>query len=386
MKLLTPASAEELAQALQQTAANSQTITVSGNHSKRSMGGPILAADVTLSTAKLQRVLDYEPNDLTLSVEAGMPFCQVQKLLAARGQMVALDPPHSAEATIGGVIATNSSGPMRRGFGTARDLVIGMCFATLEGKLVKTGGMVVKNVAGLDLGKLMIGSFGTLAVVTSINLRVHALPRETRTFLFTCAGAEAAMKKRDAILSGVLQPMAIDLLSPAAAVRLGRRGYLIVVRAGGTANVLSRYTRELRDAEQLTSDADTQIWQQIREFTPEFLRRQPGGLVVRISSALSGIADVLRSAAGPCISRAASGVSYVYATSWQGVAPLLKAAAEHGWSAVVEHAPEEVRSARDLWFSPSCGAESTTFAMMKKVKHLFDPNALLNRSRLYGRI
>src|ERR1700728_592130 len=190
MPLITPSSAEDLARALEEAASNSQTIAVCGNNSKRLMAGPLLPADVTLSTAKLRRVLQYEPNDLTLSVEAGMPFSDVQKLLATHGQMIALDPPHSTEATMGGVVATNSSGPLRRAFGTARDLAIGMTFATLDGKLVKTGGMVVKNVAGLDIGKLMIGSFGTLAVMTSINFRVHALPRETRTFLFSCPDIE----------------------------------------------------------------------------------------------------------------------------------------------------------------------------------------------------
>jgi glycolate oxidase FAD binding subunit len=386
MPLVTPASAEELACALQQAAAKSQTIALSGNQSKRLMAGPILPADVTLSTAKLQRVLAYEPNDLTLGVEPGMKFADVQKLLGAHGQMIALDPPHSAEATVGGVVATNSSGPMRRAFGTARDLVIGMSFATLEGKVVKTGGMVVKNVAGLDIGKLMIGSFGTLAVITSMNFRVHALPRETRTFLFSCTDLESAMERRNAVVRGVLQPLAIDLLSPAAAVRFGGRGYLVAVRAGGSQAVLTRYTRELNNAEQLTCDRDAQFWQQIREFSPEFMRRQPGGLVVRVSTSLNGIADVLRIATGPCISRAASGVSYLYITSWQAITPIWKAAAEHGWSTVIEYAPDEVRFTKDLWLSRSCSMESATFDMMKKVKHMFDPHGLLNRSRLYGRI
>ena len=386
MNLLTPTSAEELAQALKEAAATGRSITVAGNHSKRLMGGPVAATGTTLSTAKLRRVLAYEPHDLTLSVEAGMPFGEVQKLLGARGQMLALDPPHAMEATIGGVIATNSSGPMRRAFGTARDLVIGMSFATLEGKIVKTGGMVVKNVAGLDMGKLMIGSFGTLAVITSVNFRVHGRPGETRTFLFPCADLAEAMERRNSIVGGVLQPLAVDLMSPAAAARLGSRGYLLAVRAGGSERVLARYARELKDGEQLTGDRERQIWQQIREFSPEFLKRQPGGLVVRASTGLSEIADVMRLASGPCVSRAASGVSYLYFTSWQGVVPFWKAATERGWSMAIEYAPDEVRSTKELWFSRACGAESASFAMMKKVKQMFDPEGLLNRSRLYGRI
>lgn len=386
MPVVTPSSAEDLARALGEAASGSRTIEVAGNNSKRLMAGPALPSDVTLSTSKLQRVLEYEPNDLTISIEAGMRFSDVQRLLATRGQMIALDPPHSADATVGGILASNSSGPMRRAFGTARDLLIGMSFATLEGKVVKTGGMVVKNVAGLDIGKLMIGSFGTLAVITSANFRVHALPRETRTFLFLLGDLESALEKRNSILQSVLQPLAIDLLSPAAAARLGSRGYLLAVRAAGSAAVLARYARELSGAELLTGDQDTHFWNQIQNFSPEFLRRQPGGIVVRVSTALNEIGDVLRLVTGSCISRAASGVSYIYVTSWQGAVPIWRAATERAWSAVIEYAPDEIRSTKDLWLSRPGGAEPATFAMMKKVKHMFDPGSLLNRHRLYGRI
>jgi FAD/FMN-containing dehydrogenase len=232
----------------------------------------------------------------------------------------------------------------------------------------------------------MIGSFGTLAVITSVNFRVHALWRETRTFLFPCADLESAIGRRDSIVRGVLQPFAVELLSPAAAARLGWRGYLLAVRAGGSKAVLDRYARELANAEQLAGDREGQLWRQMREFAPEFLRRQPAGIVLRISTRLSEVAGVLRLTTGPCISHAGSGVSYLYFTSWQEVAPLWKAAAGRGWSAVVEYAPEEIRASKELWLSRACGAEPATFAMMKKVKHLFDPAALLNRSRLYGRI
>ena len=125
------------------------------------MAGPVSDAAVRISTTELKKVLSYEPQDLTVSVEAGLPWPEFAAILAANHQMVPLDPPFAAGATVGGVVAANSNGPRRRLYGTARDLVIGMKFATLEGKIVQSGGMVVKNVAGLDMAKLMIGSFGT---------------------------------------------------------------------------------------------------------------------------------------------------------------------------------------------------------------------------------
>jgi glycolate oxidase FAD binding subunit len=386
MQPITPPSAEDLAQAIQEAGSSGKAIAVMGNNSKRLMAGPILPADVTISTTRLSRVLQYEPNDLTVSVEAGMRFDSLQKLLGQNRQMVALDPPFCQQASIGGVIASNTSGPMRRAFGTARDLTIGMKFATLEGKVVSTGGMVVKNVAGLDMGKLMAGSFGTLAVITSVNLRLHPLPEQTETFAFSFADLDAAIEKRDAILRGVLRPVALDLMSPAASARLGRRGYVLALRAGGSRKVLDRYARELAGSERSRGIDETNFWTQVREYTPDYLARQRGGVVVRISTTLSGVRSVLRSVSGAAIARAASGITYAYLSAWQGVGSLRRAATEHGWGMVVEYGPDEIRGEKDLWLAPSQSGPANAFAMMKRVKQMFDPNNSLNHLRLYGRI
>lgn len=386
MPTLTPASPEELARTLKDAASESRTIAISGNNSKRLMAGPTLPAEVSISTTRMARVLQYERNDLTVSVESGLPFSQLQALLASNGQMISLDPPFSAQATVGGVIASNSAGPMRRGFGTARDLVIGMTFITLEGRFVKTGGMVVKNVAGLDMGKLLIGSFGTLAAIASVNFRVHSLPAATRTFIFSFADLNSALEQRNAITRSVLQPIALDLISPAAAARFNLRGYVLAAQAGGSRSVLDRYSRDLATAERLSDAAETAFWQQVREFTPDFLRRQPAGVVLRVSTSLSDIAQLLQLVSGPCISRAASGVTYVYLATWQTLEALWKTAAERDWSLVVEFAPDDVRSGNELWLQRSSPRSADTFAIMSRVKHMFDPANLLNRSRLYGRI
>ncbi len=386
MPQIMPSSPEGLAEVLHDAASAGKAVTVIGNNSKRLMAGPILPADVTISTASLTRILQYEPNDLTISVESGMCFSTLQEELKRNRQMLALDPPFWSQATIGGVIASNSTGPMRRAFGTARDLVIGMKFVTLEGKIVSTGGMVVKNVAGLDMGKLMIGSFGTLAAVTSVNLRLHPLPEQRETFVFSFTGLDDAIEKRDAILRGILRPMALDLLSPSVSARVGKRGYLLVARAGGTRNVLHRYEQELEGSERITGNDDVNLWTHIREFTPDYLKRQPGGIVLRLSTTLSDLREVFRMVSGAAIARAASGVTYIYLNSWHGVGPLRKAAAEHGWECVVEYAPDELRDSKELWALRSKAEAANAFVMMEKVKQMFDPNRSLNRLRLYGRI
>ncbi|HYM13038.1 MAG TPA: FAD-binding oxidoreductase, partial [Bryobacterales bacterium] len=196
-----PADLDELAGLLAHCGAEKRSVELGGNFSKQSMGGAAPPADVVVSTAKLARVVQYEPRDLTISVEAGLPFRALEELLAQNNQMLPLDPPACGGATtIGGALAANCCGPRRRLYGSGRDMVIGMTFVTLEGKPVRSGGMVVKNVAGLDMAKLLIGSFGTLAAIARVNCKLYPRPPQEKTFLLSFASIDAALKARDAIL------------------------------------------------------------------------------------------------------------------------------------------------------------------------------------------
>ncbi len=383
---LAPATPEDLATILAEAAFRNKSISLLGFDSKLAMAGPAVQTDVVVSTRCLGRVLRYEPKDLTLSVESGMPFASVQALLAQHGQMIALDPPHADCASVGGIIASNSSGPLRLGYGTARDQVIGMTFATLEGKLVRTGGMVVKNVAGLDIAKLMIGSFGTLAAIASVNFRVHSKPAHTATFVFEMPTLEAALRLRREILGGPLHPIAADLLSPSAVAGLGFRGFAIALRSAGSEAVLSRYRSAWHQAEIIEDAAEEEFWRSVREFSPDHMRRFPEGCVIRVSSSLEAMAEVLRDLQEAYVSRLLNGVTFIAVSNWAQAAPLLTRFAQHSWPAVVEYAPHEIRSEQTLWFVPETEAEQNAFRMMKKLKAVFDPQHLLNRNRLYGRI
>ncbi len=369
MDILNPQMAGELAELLAESASAGRTIRVGGQFTKDRMAGPIVPADVTISTSAMGAVLKYEPRDLTVSVQAGASFAGLSAILADNNQMIPLDPPFFDRASVGGVIAANTSGPRRRLYGTARDLVIGMEFATLEGKLVKTGGMVVKNVAGLDMGKLMIGSFGTLAAITVVNFKLTPIPEETATFVLRFPLLEDAIKARDGILRGVLQPASLDLLNPAASDVMGVGGWCLVVQVCGNAKVISRYRKELGNPESL-SDSDVA---DLREFTPKFLDVLPGGAVVRISSTLSQLAGIMSYLNVPAVARAGSGVTYVYYSRAREAAVTGKG--------VIEYSPESEKASLNLWPVPG-----NDFEMMKKVKHMFDPKNLLNTGRLYGRI
>src|SRR5580700_2614538 len=260
METLRPETPEQLAEILGSSAQKHQSIRLGGNFSKDRLGGPLTPADITISTAAMRRLLEYEPRDLTISVEAGMPFAELERTLAEHRQMLPLDPPWENESTVGGVIGANLSGPRRRLYGTARDMVIGMTFATLEGKLVKSGGMVVKNVAGLDMAKLMIGSFGTLAAIAVVNFKVFPIPVGSRTFVMDFATAAEAFAERDRILNSALQPSAIDIVN-------WPRGFRLLIRAPGNKAVLDRYARELPQA-RVEND---EVWDAICEFSHRFL-------------------------------------------------------------------------------------------------------------------
>jgi glycolate oxidase FAD binding subunit len=381
MTPILPENAAEMASVLAGFAGRKQPVSLVGNNSKRMMAGRARGDTPAVATTRMTRILQYEPADLTISVEAGVRWADLQKTLAKSNQMIALDPPFAPDATVGGVIASNGNGPLRRKYGTARDLVIGMNFAMPDGRLVQSGGMVVKNVAGLDMAKLLIGSFGTLAAITSVNFRVHSAPEKTRTCLFEFQSVDDCMARRDAILRSVLQPEAVDVFSPVAAARLGYRYFTLAVRAGGSPKVLDRYARELTGGALLEGAEEAELWRKIREFTPDFLRRNCAGLVIRIATTLQETRAVLKATSDAAVARAGSGVSYVYLNSVQALAPLWKMGAERKWRLAIEFAPDEVRASRDLWLK----TETPDLELMKKIKHMFDPENVLNAGRMYGR-
>jgi glycolate oxidase FAD binding subunit len=370
METLRPDTPEALAEALAAAARDGKPIRAGGAFTKDAFGGPLAPAGVVVSTAALNGVVKYEPRDLTIGVQAGMRYAELSRLLAAEGQMLPLDPPLGESSTIGGVVAANLCGPRRRLYGTPRDLVIGMKFATLAGKLVETGGMVVKNVAGLDVSKLMIGSCGTLAVLVSVNFRLHAAAPASRTLLLSFDSAGEAIAVRDRILRSVLQPAALDLANPAAAALLGRSGYLLALQAGGSPVVLDRYSRELDGAAAIEGGEEADFWRRVRDFAPDFLGRAPQGVVARVSTTLAEVKPVLELAA-PVVSRAATGVSYV----------ALPEITELPGRAVIEWAAPETKESLELWPAPG-----DDLGVMRSIKRLFDPSNLLNRGRLYGRL
>jgi glycolate oxidase FAD binding subunit len=376
-----PTTPQALAEAMQAASAVGRNIQLGGAFTKNSMGGALPADPVVLSTAGLRRVLRYEPGDLTLSVEAGLPFAAIRELLAGQRQMLPLDPPWSNAATIGGVVASNTHGPRCRLYGSVRDLVIGMSLATLDGRIVETGGMVVKNVAGLDVQKLMIGSFGTLAAITSVNFKLAPMPPATRTFRLSSPQWPVLAEARDRVLGGVLQPAAVEMLNARAAARCGLTDATLLVRAGGSERVLARYQKELEPFEPIDGGREAALWEALEEFTPRYLAETPNGCVLKVRTTLDKVTKVMASLPEAGLARAATGVVHGYfATPGHARAWLDRHRPESG-PALLEAGPETERARQSCWAAPG-----DDFSLMQRLKALFDPDNRLNPGRLYGRL
>lgn len=206
-----PGSEKEIASVLRLANEAGLAVIPRGGGTKLSWGNPPARADLLLSTARLDKIIEHVWADLTVSVEAGCTIQKLQDALSQHGQRLALDPLWPERATIGGVLSTNDSGALRLRFGSLRDLVIGMTIALPDGTLASSGGKVVKNVAGYDLPKLMTGALGTLGVITRAVFRLHPLPKIARTISASTGNLEAAQQALHAVQNSKLAQTALQV-------------------------------------------------------------------------------------------------------------------------------------------------------------------------------
>ena len=247
----------------------------------------------------------------------------------------------------------------------------------LNGKLVQSGGMVVKNVAGLDMAKLMIGAFGTLAVMTVINFKVFPIPPAERTFALEFATVAEAIAARDQLIRGPVPPAAIDLMNPDLAAENGLSGWSLLLRFGGNEALMTRCER-LMVSVGPSKTGKAEFWDKVQALSARHMETYPDGAVVRISCLLNQVGAAMQEIPVPSLARAGTGVIYAYFPRSADAARWMREAHARGRYALMEFASEPARKAYDLWPAPG-----SDFAMMKKIKHLFDPDLLLNRGRLY---
>src|SRR3954471_14738663 len=225
-----PSTGQEAAAALKRAADAGERARFRGAGTRAGWGHVTPDPDLVLSTTGLNRLLEHNEGDLTAVLQAGAPLRAAQERFAAAGQMLALDPPGTPEATIGGVFATRDSGPLRHRYGAARDLIVGITVALPDGTVAKAGGKVIKNVAGYDLAKVFTGAYGTLGLIVSLSVRLHPRPPQALT-------ARGVVDNPDDLLAATAalthQPLEAECLDVAWA---GGRGAVLARFGGATAD------------------------------------------------------------------------------------------------------------------------------------------------------
>jgi glycolate oxidase FAD binding subunit len=397
------------------------TVFPRGGGSQTFIGQTPSRVDLVLSVQRLQRQLAYEPADLTITVQAGVRFADLQHTLRNSGQFLALDPPVTAMTTLGGVVATNVSGPRRLLYGTVRDVLLGVAVMTIDGKRTKAGGRVVKNVTGYDLNKLYIGSLGTLAIIVELTCKLHPLPPGELTLGIGCADQADLAPMLQTILQLPLRLNSLELLNAAACemlathadFSLAETGYMLIARVEGTPAVTQSQAQRLTGALRhlpLTRPASVHAWSAVEQervwSTLGELTRgasgpdaAPGRMVVKVSLLMSALPafcrDVQETAARfdtpwALVAHAGSGIAYVCIPVPNPEAPdvtqlLSYLQALEGCVArcqgrrVVERAPVAVKQQCQVW-----GAPGDDFALMRAIKASFDPQHRLNPGRFLG--
>jgi glycolate oxidase FAD binding subunit len=416
-----PAEAAQIAEILRFAAEQRLAVIPMGGCTKLAIGAKPARYDIALDLCRLDHVLAYDPKDLTLGVEPGVRIEDLLRALAKEKQFLPLAVPFADRATIGGITAANSTSPLRHAYGGVRDFCLGMEFVTGEGVPAKSGGRVVKNVTGYDLHKLLVGSLGTLAVITRINFRTFPLPQAQGTFVATFSSAEAAFDFCRDVSHSALTLQMVEVGSPGAAAllfsgeiaaRLEPGSWSVVLSAAGLPAVVERHQRELGHlagtarAEEFLSLSDSDalsVLIQLREFPMLMMERVPAAAIFRISAAPAAMALLLRKLHVLAAQRdldfvalgRASGVFYATflpkkdpasapPTLAGVIGDVFATCNEHelNASAMLEWCPMQLKTSPEVVWGPP----RPDFGLMRRVKSSFDPKGVLAPGRFAGGI
>ena len=387
--VFSPESADEAAALVAATAQERMAITFVGGGTKLELGAPPERLDAVVRTERLSKVIEYAPSDQVVVVEAGITFAALQREVGAFGQRLALDPPWPDRSTLGGIVAANAFGALRTRYGSVRDLIIGVSFVRADGISARAGGKVVKNVAGFDLPKLLVGSLGTLGLITTVTFRLHPLPETTVTLVL------------DRLTSSEVRALCAELhaaqLEPAAVVAIwSNAGFTVAVRFEGFRAGVEEQKNRLtalvpRGACEALDDAQAAgVWaEHDRLRTAGSFRAKLAALPAGVEALMAeGIAPFLETLDGPALVLYPTlGLGFISgATADHERLALAIGAARHwleylGGSLVIEAASPELRAVCDVW-----GPAPRALSLMQSVKSRLDPERRLAPGRFAGGI
>lgn len=414
--VLKPSSVAEVAEILRFASAERLAVIPTGGRTHLHIGMPPHPYDLALDVSGMNRVLAFEPHDLTLAVEPGIPYGQLDRTLREKGQFLPLAPPLPEHATLGGIVAAAADTPFRYAHGTARDFLLGMEFVTGEGAVSKSGGRVVKNVTGYELHKLFIGSLGTLGVITRLNLRTFPLPPRQRMFAAAFSDKSGALALCRAIAKSPLQPRILDVLDSGAAGMFGARdasflpwnSWLVVIEAAGQEAVLERHARDLAAMSKethaselvaLTEAQRDQLFACLCEFSLSAFGATSSAMIFRVAAlptALPALLEGMQKRADAhelkcAILIRALGVVYlallppadpkIFPELVSCSRELMDLFITSGAAPMIERCPLEIKKALGIW--PPAGREHE---IAERLKHVFDPHGILSPGRFRGGI
>jgi glycolate oxidase FAD binding subunit len=422
-----PGTAAEVVEIVKFAASEKLAIVPSGARTKLGMGFAPSRYDLALDMTRLDRVAAYDSGDLTLSVEAGVPLHALGGTLAEHRQFLPLAVPYMSQTTIGGLIASGVDSPLRQFYGTARDFLLGMEFVTGEGVAAKSGGHVVKNVAGYDIHKLMIGALGTLGVITRVNFKTFPMPKERRGYVVLFRSADHAFDVCHRFAQSPLAPLTMEVFSPqvaelfasAAALRAVETPlpkhvfegdeWAVSVTYAGNEKVLTRYVTglahmakpiDIRGITLLTEQNLPAAWNRQREFIPIAVASSPATTIVKISVLPMRMKDALAAARNSAEhndlrwAAMARGLGVIYlallpaernedakARTAKVTDAIHATCAELGGHSTVPWCPADWKIALKIW-----GPPRPDFALMQKLKRVFDAHGVLSPGRFVGGI
>jgi glycolate oxidase FAD binding subunit len=417
-------SSEEIAELLKFAGSEKLAVIPSGTRTKLGIGMPPARYDIAVDLSRMNRVLAYEPRDLTLGVEPGIRFSALATILAAEKQFLPLNPPFYQRSTICGILAADSASPLRHSYGGPRDFVLGLEFVTGDGVIAKSGGRVVKNVSGYDLHKLLIGSLGTLAIITRANFKTFPTPPEQVVFVAAFDDVAAALEFCRTLVRSPLGALQVDVISPDAAqifaahsdaeIALPAQRWCAVVSAAGNARVVERHRRELpaiaeqAKASGLVALGDTAqsmkiaaaLLGRVREFPALALSANAAATIFRIAALPSTMAAVAQGLGALAKEHAMPAAIMIrpYGLIYFAILPassdaitsgklgkfseaVFQTSDELGAKARIEFAPVELKRAVNVW-----GAARADFELMWRVKKVFDSQNILSPGRFAGGI
>jgi glycolate oxidase FAD binding subunit len=417
--VVTPGTIDEVSKVVAYASQEHRAIVPRGNGTKMEMGGIPKKMDILLSTRRLNRITDRDCENLTLSAESGLTLGEVQQGLAkvGKGYFLPLDPPFTEKATLGGIVATNASGPKRLLYGTARDMIIGAKAVFPNGDIVVSGGKTVKNVSGYDMCKLLIGSYGTLGILCEMTFKLLPLPEKEATLGLSFAVLEGADGFVRELRSSQLIPSSIEILNGLAVQKMGHAismppngNYLVAIGLEGVAETVDRQVSEISEmgkkhgtleAFTLAAEKHQAFWVALRDFSLRLTDEDSNVISIKSNFLISKCGEVLGSyekiAQGqgiPCafLSHAGNGILYAHVLPGKNfrskvdslvelIKKLTAEAVKNGGGLVVESSPLSIKKKVDIW-----GPARSDYPVVRRLKEQIDPSGILNVGRFVGGI